>query len=47
MKNYKTDDNYYSFHTNLENRIDNLRKKINTMVNDELVSKMMKFYLYV
>lgn len=48
MKNYKTDDiSITHFHTNLENRIDNLRKKINTMVNDELVSENDASFVYI
>lgn len=39
MKNYKTEDmSITHFHTNLMNRIDDLRRKINTMANDEMVS---------
>lgn len=40
MKNYKTDDiSITHFHTNLTNRIDDLRKKIANMANDEMVSE--------
>lgn len=40
MKNYKTNDiSITHFHTNLTNRIDDLRKKIATMANDDLVSE--------
>ena len=40
MKNYKTEDiTITHFHTNLMNRIDDLRRKINTMANDEMVSE--------
>lgn len=39
MKNYKTEDiSITHFHTNLMNRIDDLRRKINGMVTDEFVS---------
>lgn len=39
MKNYKTEDiSITHFHTNLMNRIDDLRRKINSMANDEMVS---------
>ena len=39
MKNYKTDDiSITHFHTNLLNRIDDLRKKIRTMENDDMVA---------
>lgn len=40
MKNYKTDDiSITHFATNIQNRIDDLRKKISTMANDENVSE--------
>jgi len=40
MKNYKTEDiSITHFHTNLQSRIDDLRRKIATMVNDEMVSE--------
>lgn len=40
MKNYKTDDiSITHFATNLQNRIDDIRKKIATMANDEMVSE--------
>lgn len=40
MKNYKTDDiSITHFATNLQNRIDDLRKKIANMVTDEMVSE--------
>ena len=40
MKNYKTNDiTITHFATNLQNRIDDLRKKISTMANDENVSE--------
>lgn len=40
MKNYKTEDiSITHFHTNLMSRIDDLRRKIGTMANDELVSE--------
>ena len=40
MKNYKTEDiSITHFHTNLTNRIDDLRRKINTMENDDLTSE--------
>jgi hypothetical protein len=39
MKNYKTQDvSITHFHTNLLNQIDNLRRKINIMANDDMVS---------
>ena len=42
MKNYKTDDiSITHFHTNLERRIENLQRKINNMVSDEMVSDRM------
>lgn len=48
MKNYKTDDiSITHFHTNLERRIDALQKKINTMVNDELVSENDASFVYI
>ncbi len=48
MKNYKTDDiSITHFHTNLEKRIDALQKKINTMVNDELVSENDATFVYM
>lgn len=40
LKNYKTDDiSITHFATNLQNRIDDLRRKISTMVTDEMVSE--------
>lgn len=40
LKNYKTNDvSITHFATNLQNRIDDLRKKIATMQNDEMVSE--------
>ncbi len=40
MKNYKTDDiSITHFHTNIMSRIDDLRKKINTMMEDDLTSQ--------
>ena len=40
MKNYKTNDiSITHFHTNIMQRIDDLRKKIATMANDDLVSE--------
>lgn len=40
LKNYKTDDiSITHFATNIQNRIDDLRKKIATMANDEMVTE--------
>lgn len=40
MKNYKTDDiSITHFATNIQNRIDDLRKKVANMVTDDLVSE--------
>ena len=40
LKNYKSKDiSITHFATNLQNRIDDLRKKISTMANDEMVSE--------
>lgn len=40
LKNYKTEDlSITHFHTNLMNRIDDLRRKINIMVDDDLKSE--------
>lgn len=40
MKNYKTDDiSITHFATNIQNRIDDLRKKVANMVTDEMVSE--------
>lgn len=40
LKNYKTNDvSITHFATNLQNRIDDLRKKISNMVTDEMVSE--------
>lgn len=48
MKNYKTDDiSITHFATNLEKRIDDLRKKIVTMQNDELVSENDATFIYI
>lgn len=48
MKNYKSDDiSITHFHTNLERRIDALRRKINTMVNDEFVSENDATFIYI
>lgn len=48
MKNYKTEDlSITHFHTNLLSRIDDLRKKINTMVNDEMVSDCDATFVYI
>lgn len=48
MKNYKSDDiSITHFHTNLERRIDDLRRKIATMVNDELVSENDATFVYM
>lgn len=48
MKNYKTDDiSITHFATNLERRIDDLRRKIATMQNDELVSENDASFVYI
>ena len=48
MKNYKTDDiSITHFATNLEKRIDDLRRKIATMQNDELVSENDATFVYM
>lgn len=49
MKNYKVDNtiSITHFHTNLEKRIDDLRRKIATMVNDELVSENDATFIYM
>jgi len=48
MKNYKSSDiSITHFHTNLERRIDALRRKINTMQNDEMISENDATFVYM
>ncbi|SHH31226.1 hypothetical protein [Sporanaerobacter acetigenes] len=48
MKNYKTDDiSITHFATNIQNRIDDLRKKIANMVTDEMVSENDATFVWV
>lgn len=48
MKNYKTEDiSITHFATNIEKRIDDLRRKINNMVNDDFTSENDATFVYM